>query len=188
MSYLFKIELQDMPVPVWRHVHVPDEFSLLRLHLTIQAAFGWEHVHLSEFKHTTPAAVHIYGDSSLNDGELPDVLEFATVFLRKFFKKPGDKLDYYYDFGDGWHHTVTLLKKDANELLYPICKEGSGRCPPEDVGGPSGYEMMLEALAAKRHPEKASYRTWVGLKPGEKWDPDEFNYRETHKRLCVVVA
>jgi hypothetical protein len=47
---------------------------------------------------------------------------------------------------------------------------------------------MLESLAAARHPEKASYRTWLGLKPKEQWDAKEFNFLETHKRLCLVIA
>ena len=187
MAYTFKFELNHLPVPVWRIVDVPDHFSLYRLHLTMQGAFGWQHAHLYEFKSKTAAGVKTYGDSFLNDGELPDVEESRTVAISKLFKKKGDKLDYFYDFGDGWHHTIELKKRDSEEMLYPVCREGSGKCPPEDVGGPPGYVMMLEALSATRHPERASYRTWLGLKPREQWDPHEFNFLETHKRLCLVV-
>ena len=31
--------------------------------------------------------------------------------------------------------------------------EAEGRCPPEDVGGPPGYEHLLEVIAHPRHPD-----------------------------------
>ncbi|MHA4844559.1 plasmid pRiA4b ORF-3 family protein [Flavitalea antarctica] len=188
MAYVFKIELEDMPVPVWRMVDVPDHFSLFRLHLAIQGAFGWENRHLYEFMHTKGSKKTMYGDSRLNDDGLDQVEEASVVFLRKFFRKPGDKLTYHYDFGDGWEHTVVLHQITSEQLLYPVCKTGSGKCPPEDVGGSHGYELMLASLNTPRDPEKTSYRVWLGLKPKENWDPNEFNYLETHKRLCLVVA
>lgn len=52
---------------------------------------------------------------------------------------------------------------------------------------PNRQKIMLEALAAKRNPEKASFRSWLDLKPNPKWDPNEFNYLVTHKKLRLVV-
>ncbi|MFW6027323.1 MAG: IS1096 element passenger TnpR family protein [bacterium] len=34
--------------------------------------------------------------------------------------------------------------------IIPSCR-ASGRCPPEDVGGPSGYEEFVEALGDPDH-------------------------------------
>ncbi len=43
------IELRGTKPKVWRRVLVPDTITLLRLHLVIQAAFGWGHSHMHEF-------------------------------------------------------------------------------------------------------------------------------------------
>ena len=51
---------------------------------------------------------------------------------------------YVYDFGDNWEHEVVLEKIiPANDpLKIPICLDGARHCPPEDVGGVSGYEEL----------------------------------------------
>jgi len=53
-----------------------------------------------------------------------------------------DKLKYVYDFGDYWEHYIEVEKiihdYDAN---YPVCFDGEGKAPPEDVGGRGGYLM-----------------------------------------------
>ena len=37
---------------------------------------------------------------------------------------------------------------------------GEGRCPPEDVGGPPGYEHFLEAIADPGHPDHDELTEW----------------------------
>ena len=44
-----RIELRGTKPKVWRRVLVPQTITLLKLHLVIQAAFGWGHSHLHEF-------------------------------------------------------------------------------------------------------------------------------------------
>jgi hypothetical protein len=44
----------------------------------------------------------------------------------------------------------------------PRLLEGEGSAPPEDVGGPHGYELFLRALNDPEHPEHDEYRSWVG--------------------------
>jgi hypothetical protein len=48
------------------------------------------------------------------------------------------KLVYLYDFGDGWEHTINVERLTDPEpgVLYPRLVKVSGRCPPEDCGGP----------------------------------------------------
>ena len=43
------IKLRGTKPKVWRRVLVPETITLLRLHLVIQAAFGWGHSHMHEF-------------------------------------------------------------------------------------------------------------------------------------------
>ena len=44
-----RIDLKGIKPKVWRRVFVPDTITLQKLHLVIQAAFGWGHPHLHEF-------------------------------------------------------------------------------------------------------------------------------------------
>ncbi len=69
---------------------------------------------------------------------------------------------YLYDFGDGWEHEVQIsgLAHAKPGELYPKLTEVAGRCPPEDIGGPPGYEMFLEAINDPSHPEHEEYSEW----------------------------
>ena len=53
-------------------------------------------------------------------------------------------------------------------VAYPRLIEVTGRCPPEDVGGPWGYEEFLEAIADPKHVRHAELTEWIG----EAFDPD----------------
>jgi len=71
---------------------------------------------------------------------------------------------YQYDFGDDWRHEVVLEKiqsADA-ESKRPECLGGDRRCPPEDVGGVSGYEEFLEAVFDPSHENYTQYVRWAG--------------------------
>jgi Plasmid pRiA4b ORF-3-like protein len=53
-------------------------------------------------------------------------------------------------------------------VLYPRLIEVSGRCPPEDCGGPWGYAELLEAIKDPTHERRAELTEWIG----EDFDPD----------------
>lgn len=58
---------------------------------------------------------------------------------------------------------------------------GKGKCPPEDCGGPFGYEMMKDILENyPRSAEAKSYREWLGLRPRKKWDAAYFDLEEAN--------
>ena len=73
----------------------------------------------------------------------------------------GDQLLYTYDFGDDWRHLLVV-----EELLPPAttatCLAGRRACPPEDCGGPGGYEELLRILADPDDPEHDDRLEWVG--------------------------
>ena len=52
------------------------------------------------------------------------------------------------------------------------------RCPPEDVGGVSGYENFLEIFSDPRHEDYKEYIGWVG---GHFLD--EFDVKRVHEVL-----
>src|SRR6266508_1904934 len=77
---------------------------------------------------------------------------------------------YLYDFGDGWEHTIRVERLIDPEpgVIYPRLIEASGRCPPEDVGGPWGYAEFLEAMYDSNHERHAEFAEWIG----EDFDPN----------------
>jgi len=155
-----------------RRLEVPADLSLQRLHLTLQAAFGWDNCHLFEITcgdlgWGIPQPE--FGFDTLRDASkvrLGDVIEeFGAKRLR-----------YTYDFGDNWEHTITVGKEIAPEpdVLYPRLVEAEGRCPPEDVGGPWGFADLREGLKDPNHAQHAEFVEWYGdadLDP-ENFDPE----------------
>jgi len=80
--------------------------------------------------------------------------------LYDFHLKEKDKFYFTYDFGDNWEHEIILekcLDKSAKKQ-YPSCTSGKRACPPEDCGGPWGYEEMLVAV---NDPENHEYDEWL---------------------------
>lgn len=45
---------------------------------------------------------------------------------------------------------------------YPQLVTATGRCPPEDVGGPWGYAEFLATIADPAHEEHDRMLTWCG--------------------------
>jgi hypothetical protein len=56
-------------------------------------------------------------------------------------------------------------------VKYPRCVDGARACPPEDVGGPPGYAIFLQALADAKHPQHDELLEWAG----GQFDPDAFD-------------
>ncbi len=62
---------------------------------------------------------------------------------------------------------------------YPLCLEGERACPPEDVGGVSGYAEILDTIKDREHRERVEMLEWA-----EGWfDPDEFNAATATKSM-----
>ena len=77
------------------------------------------------------------------------------------------------DAYDGWEHTVVIEKIEPGKpgMAYPFLLAAAGRCPPEDVGGPSGYAEYLEAMADPNHERHAAMLEWRG----SAFDPAKIN-------------
>ncbi len=156
-----KITLDDVEPTVLRRVDVPFDIRLDRLHLTIQAAMGWTNSHLYELRAGDVGWSTPYPDADWSG----DFLDARKARLNDILEDIGTKkLIYIYDFGDGWEHTIKVerLADRAPGALYPCLIEVSGRCPPEDCGGPWGYAEMLEAIADPKHERHAELTEWIG--------------------------
>jgi hypothetical protein len=147
-----KITLDDVKPTVLRRIEVPVAIRLDRLHLTIQAAMGWTNSHLYEIR----AREVGWGVPDPDWGDGP--LDASKATLVDVLEDVGAKtLRYLYDFGDGWEHTIKIERLVDSEpgVLYPRLIEATGRCPPEDVGGPWGYAELLAAIDDPKHERHA---------------------------------
>ena len=157
MIYQLRITLDDVQPPVWRRVLVPGGYTLDRLHRVVQYAVGWSdyHLHVFDIDGRQFGVPDPDGLLEVRD-ELDARLDSVAV--------KGGRFRYTYDFGDWWEHEILVeevVPADA-DTSYPICVEGEGACPPEDVGGPAGYAELLAALADPTHPEHLVMREWLG--------------------------
>jgi Plasmid pRiA4b ORF-3-like protein len=168
--YQLKITLRNTRPPIWRRLLVPANIKLNKLHDVLQTTFGWFNSHLHQFE----SREELYGvpDPELAMGGLKVVNE-RTVTLARAVETGGPRLNYTYDFGDGWDHTIVLEKTlDPDPVLrYPVCLAGKGKCPPEDCGGIPGFYNFLEIMADPAHPEHDELLNWAG----GPFDPDEFS-------------
>lgn len=158
------ITLDDVKPPVRRRVEVPLAVRLDRLHLVLQAAMGWTNSHLYEIRARDVG----WGLPDPDFGEGP--LDAKKARLVDVLEDVGTKtLKYLYDFGDGWEHMVKVerITDAVPGTAYPVLIDATGRCPPEDVGGPWGYAEFLEAIADPAHESHAEMKEWTG----ETFDP-----------------
>jgi hypothetical protein len=147
------------------------------LHDVIQEVMGWTDSHLHDF--------HWREDRfGIPDPELDEerVVDESTVTLKELGLSIKDRLEYMYDFGDGWEHVLTVEKvMEAGEHQVPVCLKGTRSCPPEDCGGTWGYENLLEILKDPTHEEYEEWKTWLP----EDFDPEQFDLAEVNRALSV---
>lgn len=174
---IFELEivLAEVQPPVRRRVQVPGEIDLAVLHEVVQSVVGWTNSHLHEFE----IAGRRYGipDPDWGDQNLVDEAKGKLFRLVKH----GDRFGYLYDFGDNWAHQVTVEKIIAAQpgVRYPRCVAGQGACPPEDVGGPWGYDEFQTALTDPSHPDHDERLEWAG----GPFDPHRFDLDEADRAL-----
>jgi hypothetical protein len=154
-----KVTLKDVTPEVMRRLVVPLTLRLDRLHLTLQAAFGWTGSHLFEFR----ASEAHWGipDPDEDFGYRP--LDARKSRLYDIVRETGAKtIHYLYDFGDSWDHVIKLEKWFENTSIegLPFLLEATGRCPPEDVGGAPSYAEYLKAIGDPSHPDHEAMLRW----------------------------
>lgn len=179
LIYQFKVTLMDMPLPVWRTIQVPANYSFWDLHVAIQDAMGWLDCHMHTFVFGMARKKPRFIGIPSPELDEPPVAAGWEIAIGDFFQTPGDQAVYDYDFGDGWRHDVLLegilLKNKAAK--YPQCIAGENACPPEDCGGVPGYENLLSILQDSAHEEYAEMRHWLTghLKNYWPYEPDKFD-------------
>jgi len=177
--FVLKVSLQHLRPPIWRRLRVPGDFTLADLHEATQAVMGWDNFHQHSFLVDSRSYSPTDEEGRTPDGDLDE----AAVVLDELDLSSGSAIRYTYDFGDDWVHSVAVEEivprsgLSGEEASAAVCLDGKRACPPEDCGGPAGYEEILQAL---RSPRKKKYRElldWVGDYDPEAFDIDAINSR-----------
>jgi hypothetical protein len=153
------ITLQEVEPAVWRRVLVPADSTFAQLHHVVQLAMGWmdSHLHCFNIGERSIGMPHI-------EEEHPGLEDERRVRLESVVREKGAMFAYEYDYGDGWEHALVVedVIEPDDRFAYPLCIGGARACPPEDCGGPTGYEELLRTLRSARHPEHDHLLTWIG--------------------------
>lgn len=196
LVYQFLIKLDHISPPIWRKIQVPEKYDFWDLHVAIQDSMGWLDCHLHTF-HIRPKNKRktIEVGIPFEDFEKKMVPGWE-VSIKELFNAVGVSADYEYDFGDGWGHTITLegiLLAEEGEK-YPKCISGERACPPEDCGGISGYEHLLEVLSNPQDPEYQDMTVWlqnhvVNYHPyqPDKFNPQKVKFDDPKERLEIAL-
>ncbi len=176
-----RIELKDSDPPIWRVVEVPTSITLKVLHDIVQVTMGWLDYHLWEL------VIHgqSYGMPMDEDwGTAPRKVASRTR-LRDVLAPGTTTIDYTYDFGDNWEHSLTVsdVRRGEPGTAYPRFIEGERDCPPEDCGGIHGFYEMLEAKTDPNHPDHAEITEWL-----DGYDPDELDVFPLEIALGRIAA
>lgn len=158
-AFRIRVSLDGTDPEVWRLIDMPTTATFWDLHVAIQDSIGWLDYHLHEFRADLDGSDLTIGIEGQPDD---DVTRAAwECYLAPYFAvNPG--LTYVYDFGDDWYHQVRLESVvDREPGTYPRCIDGENAGPPEDCGGPLGYEEIKKVLAGRKNATYRSIREWL---------------------------
>ena len=209
-AYQFVVQLEQVKHDVWRRFIIPAETNFKRLHETIQMTMGWSNYHMFSFiiplpngkqlelvtdeetiaNHQTQVASMLTRVQNGHQLNLDYVSERANTEMRLAHKTKLPKFvelqpnfTYHYDFGDDWKHRVTLERIiDDYEVGYPQLLDGVGTCPPEDVGGPKGYENFLEIMANPYDEEYERLQSWANSQGYR-----DLNQKQTNEFMKTIL-
>lgn len=146
-----RVDLHDAVPPIWRRLELRSDLTLKEVHGILQTAFAWFDAHLWRFA----AGGHPFDrDSQLflceydvDEGE-DEGLPASQVRLDELLQSSGDRLNYLYDYGDGWELGLRLESvRPAGDGSPPARALGGRRAaPPEDCGGLTRAEDLAEVL------------------------------------------
>ncbi len=172
-AFRFHVELSLEPGRTcWREIVVPQDWTFYDLHEAIQSCFLWWDYHLFDFKLRMQGRQVEISDPECGgvdamfsfmhaSGADRERLDAGSTPLTDAFPR-SRTARYMYDHGDGWEHRVKLVETIP---LYrgemPVCTGGVGDAPPEDVGGPYGFEEFVCTMADARDPDHASVEAWA---------------------------
>lgn len=169
-AYIIDITFEDLHPRVWRRVVLPANATFNRLHETIQHITNFQSIlepyHYFAFPidglfiTNNEAILEEYKGKSYAGGKV----RVANRIKIDNYLEEHKQLTYTYDFGDDWHLTIELQEIVEDYYFgYPTLLAFEGTAPPEDVGGPGGYEHFLSVMHDPTHPEHEHLQNWAQM-------------------------
>lgn len=176
-NYRLRITLMDIKPPIWREIIVPGTITLAKLHTILQISMGWENYHIYLFE----VGRRQYGEGTAEWAEYGQkVVNAKRTLLEDIAQRSGEAFLYTYDMGDGWHHQIRVEEIADGKPEKVRCLAGARSGPPEDCGGPHGYQELLEIIFDPKHPEHQERREWLG----DGFEPEAFDLQAVNRRLA----
>ena len=179
-AFQLRIQVREIRPAIFRVIQVTNTRTFHLLHEIIQWSFGWNHAHLHEF---------YVGQTKVAEpdpefGRPPFPRHPRTTRLGDLVSRDITLFTYVYDLGDDWVHDVIVEKRFEPDpaVRYPVCLDGARSAPPEDCGGPPGYEEFLAAWRDPKHGEHGRMRDWAG----PRYDPERFDPRVVNEILKTL--
>lgn len=164
-----RIELLDVTPLVWRRVMVSNQWTLASLHGYLQWVMGWTDSHAHEFEVGEGTVAPDWWIHEVSFGtDTSRYRDERRVSVAAVVSELGvrGEFEYRYDMGDGWRHRIVVESlpplAETQDLPLPVCLAGENACPPDDVGGPPGYEMFLQILGNRGHEQHEDMVRWIG--------------------------
>jgi Plasmid pRiA4b ORF-3-like protein len=158
-----KIWIRGVRPIIWRRVRVPSTLSLSRLHLVIQVCFGWR----GHSTHLFQKGKLWIGPAGLGFEETRFPFEDEEqVACGGVFSRPGQYIDYHYDFSSQWVVRIRLEPHATDSLeesfAGPLCLAGEWASPPEGISGPSAFRHAIQLLGFPDHIDFEDARQVLG--------------------------
>jgi hypothetical protein len=113
-----------------------------------------------------------------------EVLDAKNEKIKDAVSIQNDKLNFFYDYGDGWIVSLVLEKVFIDKELpgseLPRVLEGENFGIIEDVGGIWGLTELVKSYKTKKGQKYKSYSEWLGVK---EFDISSFNIEDLNFRL-----
>jgi hypothetical protein len=117
---------------LWRRIAIPAHLTLADLNDEIQRAFRFDNDHLHCFKYKDRFGQLIWvKHCDMDEPPYSDQVRIGETPLR-----PGETMEYLFDFGDRWEFDVLLqaIAPPNPEMTKPQIIESKGQ-PPKQYGG-----------------------------------------------------
>lgn len=190
-KYTLRVTLRGLKPAIYRKFSVPSNISLRHLSEMLVELMGWGGGHLNQFR----TGDDYYAPAYQRENEMPVFFGRTRDHNQEDFRlsdilyEKGKTIEWEYDFGDSWLHEVRLSsigEYAEGEPLVGFIK-GERACPPEDIGGPWGYQDLLATIEKKRArkrltSEEKERLEWLGIDPQD-LDPEEFD-SEYASEIC----
>lgn len=176
---------------VWRRFLIPADDTFFMLGDAVLAAFEWSGEYGFYFRKggmflDDPVLMQDNVAMPRMKGEVHIAAEEKRICD---LLKAGERVSFFYDMEDYWEVEVEIeriaLDDETTFPFMPVCLDGANAAPPEGVGGTVGYADFCEVLNNPLDARHKETREWLGLAPGERFDPGRFSIFDVNAAFAI---